>query len=281
MKAVYPILLGLGMTCSAMSQEITDESTVIDLADEVQKAIQEFNRLKNLGKKPKEEIVVVIPPPEAPSDPVEEEPAYPIPVEHPDTAEEPPTDKIEQEVAAEEPKLVTGVTPVGEPEVPPSAQEEAPSIETTPEEKQGLAIRVESIRDGSGEIDPGKVKLKASFSAKPLSRNPDGWILEKSEQAPAFHEEITLRPGKTISLTIRPHILAPASDGANTFAVVEPGFDVSEGYRQSNTVSAILENSVAQLDRDALLLGNAISDLHQLLASLPKPEPEPEDTPEP
>ncbi|MEK6231419.1 MAG: hypothetical protein N2A42_06170 [Luteolibacter sp.] len=281
MKAVYPILLGLGMTCSAMSQENTDESADVDLTDEVQKAIQEFNRLKNLGKKPKEEIVVVLPPPEAPSDPVEEEPADPISVEHPDTAEEPPTDEIVPELAEEEPKLVTGITPVEEPEVPPSAQEELPSPETAPEEKQGLAIRVESIRDGSGEIDPGQVKLKASFSAKSLSPNPDGWILEKSEQAPAFHEEITLRPGKTISLTIRPHILAPASDGANTFAVVEPGFDVSEGYRQSNTVSAILENSVAQLDRDALLLGNAISDLHQLLASLPKPELEPEDTPQP
>lgn len=156
---------------------------------------------------------------------------------------------------------------------PEAKQQSAPAV------KEGLEIRVESIRESSGELDPGQIKLKASFPAKSLSSVPDGWILEKSEQAPALRKEVTLRPGKTISLSIQPHVLAPATDGINTFAVIEPGFDVSEGYRQSNTVSAILENSVAQLDRDALLLGNAISNLHQLLASLPKPDPE--DSPKP
>jgi len=271
MKSILSILLCLAMQYPANAQETDDDA---GLANKVQKAIREFNSKRNSGKEPEKEIVVVLPPPdpqsETKSEPQEEEPAV-----------VPPPSK-------EEPKLVTGKPPLEEPaETTGDAAAETPApqaeepLETITEEKQGLEIRIESIRGGSGKIDPGQIKLKASFPAKSLSATPVGWILEKSEQAPAFRKEVTLRPGKTIFLSITPHVLEPASDGANTFAVVEPGFDVSAGYRQSNTVSAILGNSVAQLDRDALLLGNAISDLHQLLASLPKPDPQPEDIAKP
>lgn len=253
MKAFFPILLSLTMLCPAHGQETDDDA---GLADEVQKAIREFNSKRNAGKEPENEVVVELPPPESQAEPADEEP----------TAEAEP-----------QPTLVTGKPPAGESvETAAEVSETEPvaAPETLPAESEGLGIRVEPIRDGKGETGLGQIKLKASFPAKALSSTPDGWILEKSEQAPAFLEEVTLRPGKTVSLSISPHVLTPASDGENTFGVIEPGFDVSEGYRQSNTVSAILGNSIVQLDRDALLLGNAISDLHQLLASLPKPEPE-------
>ena len=266
MKPTYSILIGFSLACSVFGQE---EPAASGLDDKVRKAIEEFNRLKKQGAEPEKEVVVVLPPPGPASEPADAKPPVAVPVEEP-AAEE------------EEPKLVTGKSPAEEPK--PSAVEAAEAEpealqDSAPEEKEGLEIHVESIREGSGKADPGKIKLKASFPAKSLTPAPDGWILEKSEQAPALHKEVTLRPGKTISLNIRPHVLSPDSDGANTFAVVEPGFDVAEGYRQTNTVSAILGNSVAQLDRDSLLLGNAISDLHQLLASLPKPKPMPEPEP--
>jgi hypothetical protein len=125
-----------------------------------------------------------------------------------------------------------------------------------------------------GAIDPSQVKLKANFPAKPLATAPNGWKLERSEQAPVFRKDVELQPGTTITLSIRPHVLAPDADGSQTFSVGEPGFEAAQGYLQKNTVSSILGTSVAQLDRDSLQLGNAISELHRLLASLPKP-PEP------
>lgn len=271
MKAIHPILVGFAIICAVHAQN--GESAEPDLSDDVAKAIAEFNRLKSQDKEAENEVVVVLPPPEQPAaaEPAEE----PAPVD----ASEKPEESIET------PVLITGKPPVDEPEeaapLPPPVPEPEPSPEPIPEEKQGIEVRVESIRQGTGKTDPSQVKLKASFPAKSLSPTPDGWILEKSGQAPAYTKEVTLRPGTTISLSIQPHVLTPAADGANTFAVPEPGFAAAEGYRQSNTVSAILGNSVAQLDRDALLLGNAISDLHQLLSSLPKPEPQPEDIAKP
>lgn len=287
MKAIYPILLGLCINCSAFGEKIPDKSEPTSLSDEVQKAIQEFNLLKNKDKKTENEVVVVISPSESKSVPQEAEPVAPIPTDEQIKAHEAPNESTPG-ITSGVPQLVTGKPPVEisekHPEVMksdvPAPQMEAP-LETAPTGKQGLEIRVESIREGTGLIDPGQVKLKASFPAKSLSSAPDGWILEKSDRAPMFREVVTLRPGKTITLEIQPHILIPSADGASSFSVVEPGFEVSEGYRQSDTVSAILGNSVAQLDRDALLMGNAISNLHQLLASLPKPIAKPEDAKKP
>jgi hypothetical protein len=159
-------------------------------------------------------------------------------------------------------------TPV-EPEVETPA---IPVVEVPAE--PALEARVESIRKGTGAIDPSQVKLKANFPAKPLATAPKGWKLERSEQAPVFRKDVELQPGTTITLSIRPHVLAPDADGSQTFSVGEPGFEAAQGYLQKNTVSSILGTSVAQLDRDSLQLGNAISELHRLLASLPKP-PEP------
>lgn len=278
MKALFPILLTLAMPLPAIGQESVDDA---GLEDKVRQAISEFNsRLEDSAKEPAKEVKVVLPPPEIGSDHADENPPVATPVEEIAVEEEPPDPA--------EPKLVTGKPPAAEPaeqleeiQAETSEPEPAPPVEAVPAEAEGLGIRVEPIRDGKGAAAPGQIKLKASFPAKALSTTPDGWILEKAAQAPAFLEEVTLRPGKTVSLSISPHVLTPAADGENTFGVVEPGFDPSEGYRQSNTVSAILGNSVVQLDRDALLLGNAISDLHQLLASLPKPEPEPEEPAKP
>ena len=100
-----------------------------------------------------------------------------------------------------------------------------------------------------------------------------------SDSAPPFTREVELATGSKITLTIRPHLLVPEADGANVFAIPEPGYDNPLGYQQTATVGAILSNSIRRLDEDSKQLGTAIDSLQQLLISLPKPEPQPEAKP--
>ncbi|MFM2196643.1 MAG: hypothetical protein RLZZ505_75 [Verrucomicrobiota bacterium] len=276
MKATYPLLLVTAMAASAIAQELVEPTDNAAISDTIQKAIDEFNRSKKVEKSNDNEVIVVLDPPAPPMAPEKEEMSK-IP-EAPAV-----TGQAEVDPKESKPLLVTGKPPeeakpeaqaeesqAVAPEAVAEAEVEAQDPEAPP--KAELEVRVESIRKGSGTIDPSQVKLKASFPAKPLSEAPEGWILEKSEQAPVFRKDVELRPGTTISLSIKPHILNPDADGINTFSVGEPGFEASQGYLQENTVSAILSSSVAQLDNDSLQLGNAISELHRLLGSLPKIE---------
>ena len=237
--------------------------------DPVQAAIREFNS-RDLGKT--NEVTVVLPP-----------------------ADEPLiTADATKENAPEEPVLVTGTAPEGSRLIDESAAQSDPPAdadasspagdepvaeEPPPEPRKGLSVSVEKLQTGKGEVDPTKVTLRAPFPAKPLDQSPAGWHLDASEHAPPFTREVSLAPGKTITLTIRPHLLVPAADGVTVFNISEPGFDPALGYRQDATVGAVLSNAVRQLDEDAIKLGNALDNLQQLLVSLPRPEPEPEPAP--
>ena len=250
------LLLAFGTTLKAQNfeQDLAPEKK--PLSDEVQKAIAEFNRMKREGKELQNEVTVVF--------------------DAPETAKE---KKEEATATADDAVLVTGKTPeeeapeISEPVPGPTTVTEEPAPEPAPESKEpGLEIRVESITEGTGVIDPSQIKLKTSFAPKALSSAPAGWTLKKSDEAPTLIKNVELQPGTSIALRIQPHILSPESDGSNVFSVGEPGFDTALGYEQTQTVSAILGDSVAKLDSDALRLGNAISELHNLLASLPKPD---------
>jgi len=163
--------------------------------------------------------------------------------------------------------------------VPEPSSETPASTPATP--RKGLAVRVEKLQTGTGEIDPSQVKLVFPFPAKPLSQTPAGWCLKSSSSAPPFTREVELSPGNKITLAIRPDILVPAADGASVFSVPEPGFDPALGYRQNTTVGTILSRSIRQLDHDSIELGTAIDKLQQILVSLPKPEPKAVPVPEP
>lgn len=235
--------------------------------DPVQEAIREFNRRDS---KKSNEVSVVL-------DPVGEPPA-PVP-----SKTEPATEKANPPAApkepAEAPVLVTGKPPTDTELIEePADQPETTAEEPAPKPQKGLAVRVEKLQAGTGNIDPSQVKLIAPFPAKPLAPAPAGWRLEASESAPPFTREVELSPGKKITLKVRPHLLVPEADGAGVFNVSESGFDPSLGYQQSATVGAILSNSIRQLDEDSKQLGGAIDKLQQLLVSLPKPEPKPEPT---
>ena len=270
----FASIILLGVPCS-LAQDAAQESQ----EDPVKKAIREFNESHSQKTN---EVTVVLDPVGVPPAPIPEEAKLePVP-----------------ETPGTEPVMVTGTAPdesepvneseakaeIATPEPPPEiAPTPPPAIpdEPAPKPRQGLAVRVEKLQTGTGNIDPSQVKLLAPFPAKPLAQAPAGWRLEASENAPPITREVELSPGNKITLTVRPHLLVPDVNGTSVFNVPEPGFDASLGYRQNATVGAILAHSVRQLEDDSKELGTAIDQLQQLLVSLPKPEPQPEPKPEP
>jgi hypothetical protein len=239
--------------------------------DPVQAAIREFNRRDS--KEPNEVTVVLPPPDEASAASKEDE-----------TSEASAEDAEPESSADEEPieaaVLVTGKAPEDS-ELVEETEETSPDEEEVPEEpapkpRTGLEVRVQKIQSGTGTIDPSQVKLLAPFPAKPLAEAPAGWHFEASEEAPPFTREVELSPGKHITLSIRPHLLVPDTNGVDVFTISEPGYEPSLGYSQNATVGAVLSQSIRQLDEDSKQLGGVIDNLQQLLVSLPKPEPAPE-----
>ncbi len=170
--------------------------------------------------------------------------------------------------------LVTGKPPATDPAAEASTQAITATDPGTQaaETGDGLAVRVEKLQTGTGVINPSQVKLLAPFPAKPLASAPAGWHLDPSDSAPPITREVEIAPGTRITLNIRPHLLVPDADGAETFAILEPGYDSTLGYRQSATVGAILSSSIRQLEDDSKRLGTAIDNLQQILISLPKLE---------
>lgn len=238
-------------------------------ADPIQAAIDQFESNRRNKSKPPAEVSVVLPPPDPKTAPVVIE------------AKPEPTPKDTPKA----PVLVIGKAPqdAEEPKDAKIAEEPAPPTTTPddspPKPRKGLEVRVEKIKVGSESLDPSLVKLHAPFPAKPLNQAPAGWHLETSKTAPPFTRDVELAPGKQITLTVRPHILVPDTNGAGVFNIPEPGFDPSLGYHQNATVGAVIADSIRQLDDDAKELGTVIDHLQQLLVSLPKPEPAPAPAP--
>ena len=270
LSAFALVALALSGVSSSVAQKVTQEPQ----EDPVQKAIREF---KSRDSASSNEVTVVL-------DPVGEPPAV-IPAE---SGSEPDTDTATK---PEQPVLVTGTPPddshlikealaTAAADAPTEIPADSIADVPPPEPRKGLYVRVEKLQTGTGNIDPTQVKLLAPFPAKPLADPPAGWLMEASENAPPFTREVELSPGNKITLTVRPHLLVPAANGADVFQVSEPGFDASMGYHQNATVGAVLSHSIRQLDEDSKQLGAAIDNLQQLLVSLPKEETKPAPKPE-
>ncbi len=270
MKSFYILSLAFGLISLVSAQDSNPDS--IPDAEQIQKAIDEFNRSR---KTKPTEVTVVLPPPgkTEPAPEKTEDAPRAIAVE-----EKPLTEKP----ANKKPILISGKPPEARKEEPPKPLEPKPeevestdavAIPETPETPaEPVSVRVESIRSGSGKIDPNDIEIKSSFPTKALISTPTGWKLESDKSAPAFSRQVEIKPGTFISLEITPHILSPDADGTKVFSVTEPGYDYQKGYQQDQTVANILESSITQLETDSLKMGSALSELHRLLASLPKPE---------
>jgi len=135
----------------------------------------------------------------------------------------------------------------------------------------GPEVRVQRLREpGHGRILPADVKISTPFAAKPLGNPSPGWRLVSSPDAPAYTHSVEVAPGTSLTLSIRPHVLIPDADGRDAFQIQEPGFDPALGYNQRNTLSASIASSIRQLEEDAVVLGQVMDELEQILISLPK-----------
>lgn len=216
-------------------------------------------------RKPNEVIVVLDPPSDSPA--IKPPPTTPTPLlENPDALS---PEKADQPTM---PPIVGPPAPAPAVEANVSVEEEAP-LKPAAKPTQGVTVRVEKLQTTTGPIDPSKVKLLAPFPAKPLAAIPGGWKLDPNSSAPPFNREVEIAPGSKISLSIRPHVLVPDTDGSSSFTVTEPGYQSEQGYVQKDTVGAVLATSVRQLDDEARQMGIAIDNLQQLLISLPSPAP--------
>lgn len=171
--------------------------------------------------------------------------------------------------APDEPVLVTGKPPEEGAEAGTEGEVPEPPPTQAPE---GVVVNVEPGTGGTGAVDAKSVKLLAPFAAKPLSHPPAGWRLEHPKEVPPFNQEVTLKNGTRMQLSIRPHLVVPDADGARVIAVKEPGFEPEKRYAQTGTMSAVLSSSIDQLDSEARQMSEAIDRLEQLLGSLPAPE---------
>ncbi|MFK7849938.1 MAG: hypothetical protein AB8D78_03070 [Akkermansiaceae bacterium] len=259
------ITLGVSLPLFAQSPVNKPEDNLPG-PDEVQKAIDEFNRLKREKDKNGNEVTVVLDPPALlESTDIAEENIF-DPISEPETNQE---SNPENKIPEETPSPNVEITELPKPEDIEQINESHPKV------------RVQSIRKGTGKIEPENIKVRSTFPVKPLSQIPSGWTIVPNNSAPVFTQEVEIRPGTFISLDITPHVMIPQVDGLNSFAILEPGYESEKGYRQENTVSAVLEQSISQLDQDAIRIGNVLSDMNRLLTSLPKQETEKQETDKP
>lgn len=267
-------LLSRGLIAQNVSAP-TDDVAGNKTEDPIESAIRAFNHRER--SKPNEVIVVLEP--EKPQQTESAKPSHP-----PQDPKQPPAEATPSDAEHSTPKvvLVTGKPPkdsqvIDISEIPVvSDPESSPAPEDVqPKPKQGLEVRVQNVQPGNGEIDTKHVRLLTPFPAKPLNPAPAGWLLKVSDEAPPFTREVELAPGKKITLNIHPHLLVPDANGANVFAVPEPGFNASLGLDQSDTVAAALTHSIHKLDEDSKQLGILIDRLQQLMVSLPNTESAP------
>lgn len=150
------------------------------------------------------------------------------------------------------------------------ADEPEPVEIPVPEEPKGVQV---SVQGGSPDVsvESSDVKILFPFPAKPLSEPPAGWRLTHPESVPALSQPVTLPNGTRVTLSIRPHVLVPDADGSTVFGLKEPGYEAARGYAQTDTVGAVLADSINELDVNNDRLAAASRRLTELLDSLPQP----------
>jgi hypothetical protein len=116
---------------------------------------------------------------------------------------------------------------------------------------------------------------------QPVPLPPDGWEFDFSADVPVLAHSIETTPGKPVVLLIRPPLLVPKTDGTEAVSLTEPGFSPALGAQQSSTTAALLADSMHQLESTANNLDTAISQLENLLLSLPASQNPPATTPPP
>lgn len=256
------LLLTLGCFSASTIGIVTAES------DAVRQAIERFEKSRR-EKKPAEVAVVLDPPAEVPlAVPVGEPPLAPTP------EPEQPTPSLPEPTSPP----AESIKPSDQPPLPPASTAD-PAPASSPMEipnpiptQKGVALSVDQLSSGQGTLDTASLRIHAPFPAKPLAQAPPGWRIIPSHDITPFSEKVELEKGKTITLSIKPHVLVPDTDGFLSFSVPEPGFAPSLEYHQNATIGAVLSKSLMELDEDSKQLGSALDQLEQILFSLPQPK---------
>lgn len=160
--------------------------------------------------------------------------------------------------------------------VEPTEETSTKEAHPEPTEVEPKGPRV-SVQGGSSTARIGRdqITLKAPFQPKALGSPPPGWRMSEADVVPPIKEEVTLSNGSNVSLTVRPYLLVPNADGDTSFALMEPGFQAAKGYAQTDTIGAVLADSINHADEDLDRLAAASKRLRELLDSLPAETPAP------
>lgn len=259
----WNLLIALGCLCSLSIAVVCAET------DAVSQAIQKFEKSRRPSTN---EVTVTLPPPQTSSTPGITSSS--------DTQTTPgPTNAPAASQSPSPPPQVPPTPEVSEPPAPPPAPE-SPAPSTQDPAPSGISTDVRKIESDDRPLDISSIKILAPFPAKPLAHAPAGWRIEPSAQIPPFTEEVELEKGKTITLSVKPHVLVADTDGFLSFTIPEPGYNTDLEYQQNATIGAILAGSIRQLDEDSKKLSSALEQLDQLLISLPKPKAKPVTLPE-
>lgn len=113
------------------------------------------------------------------------------------------------------------------------------------------------------------LRLLAPWSPKPLQRAPIGWRYVPASPASAFRKKVQLSNGKSLTLSVRPYALVPEKSPL-VIQAVEPGYQADLGYVQKESVTASLTTSITALEKASQALESSITNLNDLVNSLPK-----------
>lgn len=139
------------------------------------------------------------------------------------------------------------------------------------DQKDGVVVRIEIPKQIRTADNSKKFKILSPWAPKPLQAAPIGWRYIAANPNQSYKTSVNLKSGKKLSLKITPYLLVPERSPL-VVQVLEPGYSPAEGYRQQNSVTATLETSNQLLLKASNSLVDSISNLEELLLTLPKPE---------
>lgn len=171
--------------------------------------------------------------------------------EEPITQETSDEESVTEEVVEEESEFLEEPPEISEPEEP-------------------VLVKVEIPRQI--EIDDnqtGAFKLLTPWAPKPKQQAPIGWRYVPASAQSAYPVTVNLSTGKPLTLKVIPYKLVP-EDEKDVIQALEPGYNHSQGYEQTDSISAKLSHTTSNLKDAASSLDQSIQNLSALVDSLPK-----------
>lgn len=136
-----------------------------------------------------------------------------------------------------------------------------------------VEVQVEESQVIEGvEINSEEIEVTSPWPAKPIIPAPEGWAFYPGPELLTRHQaSVELSNGETLDLSIAPFVIKPDdSQGSKGILITEPGYSSALKGGQINTIGALLNTTTVELESKEKQVANVISNLQQLLATLPK-----------